>query len=139
MVSEKAPPTAQAALIAQGEKIFFTETFEGNGRTCGTCHPAENNFTIDPAFIATLPPDDPLFVAEFKPELAALENPRLLRKFGLILENVDGFHRPGVMRGVPHIARPLHIREEPYGDPGPDGPVTVLLMMAHSGHSLLAR
>jgi hypothetical protein len=103
MVSEGALPSAQADLIAQGEKIFFTETFEGNGRTCGTCHPAENNFTIDPAFIATLPPDDPLFVAEFNPALAALENPRLMREFGLILENVDGFDKPGVMRGVPHI------------------------------------
>ena len=29
------PPTAQAALIAQGERIFFTETFAGNGRTAG--------------------------------------------------------------------------------------------------------
>jgi hypothetical protein len=52
MVSERALPSAQADLIAQGEQIFFTETFEGNGRTCGTCHPAENNFTIDPAFIS---------------------------------------------------------------------------------------
>src|SRR4029453_5161545 len=95
-VGGRAIPSGQADLIAQGEKIFFTETFEGNGRTCGTCHPAENNFTIDPAFIATLPPDDPLFVAEFNPALATLENPRLMREFGLILENVDGFDKPGV-------------------------------------------
>src|SRR5262245_45841805 len=88
----EAPPDAQQALIAKGERIFFEETFEGNGRTCGTCHPAENNFTIDPAFIATLPPDDPLFVAEFDPNLANnFENPRLMREFGLILENLDGF------------------------------------------------
>ena len=42
-------------LISKGAKLFFEETFKGNGRTCGTCHPASNNFTIDPAFIATLP------------------------------------------------------------------------------------
>ena len=51
-------------------------TFDGNGRTCATCHPPSNNFTIDPAFIASLPSDDPLFVAEFNPDLAALEDPK---------------------------------------------------------------
>ena len=55
---------AFAAFIAEGEDLFFNETFEGNGRTCGTCHPKDNNFTIDPAFIAKLPANDPLFVAE---------------------------------------------------------------------------
>lgn len=93
------------ALVARGAYLFFNETFEGNGRTCGTCHRATNNFTIDPAFIATLPPDDPLFVAEFNPDLAELEIPRLMRQFGLILENIDGFEDPTnkfVMRGVPH-------------------------------------
>jgi hypothetical protein len=78
------------------------ETFGGNGRTCASCHPPTNNFTIDPAFIATLPDDDPLFVAEFNPALAQLENPELMRRFGLILENADGLDQPGVMRGVPH-------------------------------------
>jgi len=65
------------ALIAQGEDLFFNETFDGNGRTCGTCHRAENNFTIDPAFIATLPGDDPLFVAENDEDLAEFSNFRL--------------------------------------------------------------
>jgi mono/diheme cytochrome c family protein len=93
------------ALIARGAQIFFNETFGGNGRTCGTCHPAENNLTIDPAFIATLQPTDPLFVAETNPDLAQLENRLLLRQDGLILENVDGFEDPTrkfVLRGVPH-------------------------------------
>jgi len=89
-------------LVEDGRRIFFEETFDGNGRTCGTCHPAEHNFTIDADFIAALPPDDPLFVAEFNPALAELENPTLLREFGLILENVDGFDQPPVFRGVPH-------------------------------------
>ena len=92
-------------MIAFGEELFFEDTFDGNGRTCGTCHPMENNFTIDPDFIADLPDDDPLFVAEFNPKLAQLENPALMRQFGLILENVDGLDNPTqkfVMRGVPH-------------------------------------
>ena len=95
-----------AALIAQGEDLFFHETFDGNGRTCGTCHRAENNFTIDPAFIATLPGNDPLFVAENNEDLADLEDPTLMRQFGLIRANVDGFEDPTekfVMRSVPHM------------------------------------
>ena len=92
-------------LISKGAQLFFEETFSGNGRTCGTCHPASNNFTIDKPFIATRPANDPLFVAEFNPALAQLERPALMRSFGLILENLDGFSSPTtkfVMRGVPH-------------------------------------
>ena len=113
------PPDPQAKLIAQGREIFFNETFDGNGRTCGSCHPAENNFTIDPAFIATLPKDDPLFVAEFIPTLKDnFENPRLMREFGLILENQDGFddlENNFNMRGVPHtLALPTSV-DSPQG------------------------
>jgi cytochrome c peroxidase len=89
-------------LIERGRQLFMTETFDGNGRTCASCHPPTNNFTIDPGFIATLPDDDPLFVAEFNPDLAGLEDPEMLRDFGLILENADGLDKPGVFRGVPH-------------------------------------
>lgn len=93
------------SLIARGESLFVFETFGGNGRTCATCHPPLNNFTIDTTFIASLPPNDPLFVAEFDPNLEDLENPVLMRLFAMILENVDGFEDPTnkfVMRGVPH-------------------------------------
>ncbi len=105
-------PAMLADLVAYGEALFFNETFQGNGRTCGTCHPAQNNFTIEPAFIATLPNDDPLFVAEFNPELnfdtnggLRFENPILMRYFGLIAENLDGFgdlRYRFTMRSVPH-------------------------------------
>ena len=91
-------------LISRGATLFFENTFAGNGRTCGTCHPASNNFTIDPAFIRTLPANDPLFVAELNPALAQLEKPQLMRQFGLVLENLDGLDDPArkfVMRGVP--------------------------------------
>lgn len=101
------PPDPQSVLVAKGRDIFFNETFGGNGRTCGTCHREENNFTIDPAFIATLPKSDALFVAEFNPDLKRnFENPRLMREFGLILENQDGFddlQSRFNMRGVPHV------------------------------------
>jgi len=101
------PPDPKAAQIAKGRDLFFNETFRGNGRTCGSCHREERNFTIDPAFIATLPPNDPLFVAEFTPALSRnFENPRLMREFGLILENLDGFDdlaNKFTMRGVPHV------------------------------------
>jgi cytochrome c peroxidase len=89
-------------LVRRGAQLFFKETFGGNGRTCGTCHRAENNLTIDPQFISTLPANDPLFVAEFNPNLTGLENPTLMRQQGLIQENTDGFANPPVLRGVPH-------------------------------------
>ena len=106
MPSPPPSPDPDAELISRGRDIFFNETFEGNGRTCGTCHPAENNLVIDPVFIATLPDDDPLFVAEFIPALREnFENPRLMREFGLIIENLDGFDdlaNKFTLRGVPH-------------------------------------
>ena len=99
-------PPEPPDIVKRGETLFFEETFAGNGRTCGTCHPRENNFTLDSAFIATLPNDDPLFVAETNPDLAEnFENPRLMRQLGLILENLDGFGDLAnvfVMRGIPH-------------------------------------
>jgi cytochrome c553 len=101
------PPDPQSALIAKGRDLFFNETFNGNGRTCGSCHREDRNFTIDPAFIARLPKNDALFVAEFNPNLKQnFENPRLMREFGLILENLDGFDdlvNRFTMRGVPHV------------------------------------
>jgi len=94
-------------LVARGRHLFFHETFAGNGRTCGTCHPAENNYTLDAAYIARLPATHPLFVAEFQPALKqGFESPRLMREFGLIRENLDGFDdldNRFVMRSVPHV------------------------------------
>lgn len=117
-------PSTVEALIARGEDLFFNETFKGNGRTCGTCHPAENNLTIDPKFITTLPSNDPLFVAEFNPNLKCnptcrFENPALMRKFGLILENVDGLGDLDrfAMRGVPHtLGMSTSLTPAPFND-----------------------
>lgn len=97
-----------AKLINQGRRLFFNETFNGNGRTCGTCHPANNNYTIDPKYIATLSDDNPLFVAEHIPALANnFEKPELMRKLGLILENTNGFddlENNFTLRRVSHIS-----------------------------------
>lgn len=100
------PPEPNDSQVALGRELFFNETFDGNGRTCGTCHPAENNFTLDREFIASLPDDDPLFVAETNPALGEnFENPVLMRRFSRILENLDGFDNlpeKFTMRGIPH-------------------------------------
>lgn len=99
----------EARLINDGRKIFFNTTFNGNGRTCGTCHPETNNFTLDPKFIATLPANDPLFVAERRqpnPLSKNFENPELMRKVGLIMENTNGFsdlEGNYTMRAVSHV------------------------------------
>jgi cytochrome c peroxidase len=92
--------------VCVGADLFFRDTFNGNGRSCATCHPTANNFTQDPPFIATLAPSDPIFIAENDATLAGLERPDLMRNFGLILENVDGLDAPTtkfVMRSVPHM------------------------------------
>lgn len=94
-----------SAGVCTGADLFFREPFGGNGRACGSCHAAQFNYTISPQFLASLPPSDPLFVAETNPTLAELEIPELMRGFGLILENVDGAEDPTnkfVMRSVPH-------------------------------------
>lgn len=101
-------------LVAEGEQLFLNETFDGNGRTCATCHPPQNNFTLDPAFIAGLAPTDPLFVAETVPELDSslngglvFEDPVMMRDYGLIVENVDGFGDLAnrfTLRSVQHLS-----------------------------------
>lgn len=54
-----------ATLTRQGEALFSRETFNGNGRTCQTCHkPGRDQFSLTPATIASLDPHDSLFVFE---------------------------------------------------------------------------
>jgi hypothetical protein len=97
-----------SSLVNDGAELFFRGTFGGNGRTCGTCHRVEDNQGLEANFIATLPASDRLFIAEFpinQGGVPGLERPALMRNFGLILENTDGFDNPTVkftMRGVPH-------------------------------------
>jgi hypothetical protein len=105
-------PRVTAGLVTQqicaGASVFFEETFNGNGRTCGSCHPVANNTTLDKPFIDALHatnPDDPLFIFENDPALAQLETADLLNH-AAVLENVDGFEAPTtkfVSRGVTHV------------------------------------
>jgi hypothetical protein len=44
----------ELVLIEQGFQTFTTQTFDGNGRTCSTCHLPEKNYNICPADIAEL-------------------------------------------------------------------------------------
>jgi cytochrome c peroxidase len=108
--------------VCVGAELFFRDEFGGNGRSCGSCHPADNNYTIDADFIDQLPNSDPLFVAEQQPALSGLERPDLLRDFGLILENVDGADDPTVkftMRSVPHCLSLAQSIQAPAGTVSP--------------------
>jgi hypothetical protein len=56
----------------QGETMFNTETFLGNGRTCASCHIASDGLRLTPEnvhsrFLAVPSTFDPLFVGETKP------------------------------------------------------------------------
>lgn len=53
----------ESPLKSEGERLFFDETFEGNGRTCGTCHTKATG-TLSPAQVEALydrGPNGPLF------------------------------------------------------------------------------
>lgn len=145
------PTVPNADLITAGRQSFFFETFQGNGRTCGTCHREDNNLTIEPNFIGTLPIEDPLFAAETQAALFKnFENPVLMRNFGLILENLDGFDQLAtkfVMRGIPHTLALLDNTLTPGNDTQPpnqrtgwsgDGaPVGNFLLFDGTAHSAL--
>ena len=96
-------------IVADGADLFFRGTFGGNGRTCGTCHRAENNLALDVDFIETLRSRDDLFIAErpvSEGGVPGLERPSLLRRHGQVLMNSDGFENPTgkfVMRAVQHM------------------------------------
>jgi len=92
--------------VCVGARLFFDETFGGNGRTCGSCHPANNNFTVDRTFIQSRPPSDPLFVNENPSFPLAEFETTDLRDMALIRENLDDFADGAhkfVLRSVPHL------------------------------------
>jgi cytochrome c peroxidase len=101
-VEAQGPPPGISSTVAAGRLLFLNGTFGGNGRSCATCHRENVSFTLTIESIATLPQTDPLFVAETNPNLKGLENPPVMHGAGCILENHDGFNKPGVLRGIPH-------------------------------------
>ena len=63
---------ALATQIDQGGNLFNGETFQGNGRTCATCHIASLNFALPPSniqqrFSTVSTTFDPLFIGETNP------------------------------------------------------------------------
>ncbi|MCP3978633.1 MAG: hypothetical protein GY716_04770 [bacterium] len=107
-----------AGSLEAGRNLFLFGTFGGNGRVCATCHPAENNYTLDPEFVQALPASDKLFVAESTssplhpnntPGGHRFEAPKsLMESHALVLANPDGFPAENeadrfVLRGVPHL------------------------------------
>jgi hypothetical protein len=110
-----------SAEICAGADIFFRETFGGNGRTCGSCHPQDNNTTIDVPFITALRarnPRDPLFIADNDPNLTNLETTDLVN-FAAILENVDGFGTDPTQRFVSRtVSHVLSLKTSISPDPG---------------------
>ncbi len=78
-----------ASLVNQGFSVFTKTTFNGNGRTCSTCHLPQSDFTISPADIPTLSAHQQalLFGKNIK---GGLENPTLVQKLAVFNIN-DGF------------------------------------------------
>jgi IPT/TIG domain len=61
-----------ATQVVQGENLFNGETFQGNGRSCASCHIASLNFALPPSNIASRfrtvsATFDPLFIGETNP------------------------------------------------------------------------
>lgn len=116
-------------LVREGMRVFHTETFNGNGRTCSTCHRFERNFTIDPEFIADLPANDPLFIAESNPQLAGLENSVLLRERGLFITSTDS--------SQPNFRSTSHLNALRTTIDSPSGPHLGWAGISHGDGSLL--
>ena len=105
--------------LAIGADLFFSEPFEGNGRTCATCHAVAANYTL-PADLRFVSEDGPLMVGDpdnpaHVPEIELCdpndgsEDCQAIRQNGLILVNADGNHpgpdgfRSYSMRSIPHV------------------------------------
>ncbi|HEX4825398.1 MAG TPA: cytochrome c peroxidase [Candidatus Polarisedimenticolaceae bacterium] len=51
--------TPHRASYEYGRDLFFHETFDGNGRTCATCHDPRNEFTVSPELVEQRFQSDP--------------------------------------------------------------------------------
>lgn len=113
-------PDFDSELLNQGRDLFFGEGFDGNGRNCGTCHLENDNLALSLESIADIPDSDPLFIVEQEYRQDGtpnalfnefrMERPALMRKAGLIVENLDGFRDADgsftenfVMRAPQHV------------------------------------
>ena len=76
----------EAQQIDEGFRLFTEETFDGNGRTCATCHIPEKNYNIGPGDIAAMRPSERELV--LASNVPGLENPTLVLERALF--NVEG-------------------------------------------------
>lgn len=84
----KLPPTTKNDFkcIDKGFKLFTEETFNGNGRTCSTCHIPSESYNIFPATIKKMSKAEKDLV--FATNINELENKKLVKNFGLF--NIAG-------------------------------------------------
>ena len=78
---------AELQTIDAGNVLFMTETFSGNGRTCGTCHIPEKNFNINKFDMQELSPADLQLV--LGGTNTDLENPEIVTTLGLFHINQE--------------------------------------------------
>ena len=57
--SNASPGVSKSASFELGDDLFFHETFQGNGRTCSTCHDPRNEFTVSPELVQARYQQDP--------------------------------------------------------------------------------
>jgi hypothetical protein len=67
-----------AKLIDKGFNLFTQETFDGNGRTCKTCHLPDHDYGIAPSDLATMSAHDKKLV--FATKTPGLENSTTVQK-----------------------------------------------------------
>src|SRR5262249_57310511 len=94
-----------ATQITQGENVFTLETFNGNGRSCATCHVASQSFRMPPSniqsrFSTVASTFDPLFVGELKPSAFDAGFDFNLNTLDLTVAVGSGAPCPGDLRGV---------------------------------------
>ncbi len=95
---------AELSPVEKGRNLFHHATFQGNGRTCSTCHKEEEGFSLSSETIEDLDTLDPLFVFKLNPALSFLEDAKELEeKGGLIKTRPQGFDGPSVFRAVPAL------------------------------------
>jgi len=112
-----APAGLEKSAVAEGEDVFFHESFGGNGRTCATCHDPRNEFTVSPELVQQrfqADPSHPLFRPIDSDDGAGNDYTTLLEHalFRVTIPlhpNVTLVDTPGertitVWRGVPSIA-----------------------------------
>jgi hypothetical protein len=91
--------------VDQGGNLFNGETFQGNGRTCATCHVASLNFALPPSniqsrFSTVFTTFDPLFIGETAPSSFDAGFDFNLNTLELTQEVPSSTPCPGTLQGI---------------------------------------